>query len=70
MVEATKFMFDNNMFEVWDTVPLTINQLDKYVEFVNAKGTSVYQGMNEHDDFVAALMVGAFTLYEDFGFKY
>jgi hypothetical protein len=26
--------------------------------------------MNEHDDFVAALMVGAFTLYEDFGFKY
>ena len=70
MVEATKFMFDNNMFEVWNTVPLVIDQLDKYVEFVDQRWVSTYQWMNSHDDFVAALMVWAFTLYEDFWFKY
>lgn len=70
MVEWLQYMFDKWMIEIRDTVPITINQLDKFVEFVKENWSSTYQWQNEHDDFVSALMVAAFTLYEDFWFKY
>lgn len=71
MVEALRYLLDNNIVEIWSTCPLTIDQLDKFVEFVNpSTNVSTFQWVQAHDDFVCSLMVWARCLYEDFSFKY
>lgn len=57
--------------EVFHTNVLTTSQLDNFTEIYNpATNTYTYEGVGSHDDFVASLMVGAYTLYEFFEFKY
>lgn len=71
MVEALRYLLDNNIVEIRSTCPLTIDQLDKFVEFVNpTTNVSTFQWVQAHDDFVCSLMVWARCLYEDFSFKY
>ena len=71
MIEGLQFLFDNNLMEVFHTNVLTTSQLDNFTEIYNpATNTYPYEGVNDHDDFVASLMVGAYTLYEFFEFKY
>lgn len=71
MIEGLQFLFDNNLVEIFDTNVLTTSQLDNFTEIYNpATNTYTYEGVNDHDDFVASLMVGAYTLYEFFEFKY
>lgn len=71
MIEATKFLLDNKKVEIWDTVPILLNQLETFVEIKNFyQNKSKYQGKDNHDDFVAAFMVVCRCLYEDFEFKY
>lgn len=71
MVEASLFLFDNQVVKIFENCKELQNQLDHYFQYDNAyTKQSKYQGNNYHDDYVSAMLMALYTFYDSFGIKH